>query len=218
MSDRTPTHRHQSTDGRADAPLREDDHPVSVNELLLDQLRTGHAQAQALDALFRQHYAHVYRVLYRLVGDEADDLSQEVFLRLYHQPPQEAVTDVEAWLYRVAMNLGYNALRSQRRRERYRALFGTVTGALGWRRDAADPAGEAMQREEARQVRVILAQLRERDATILLLRHEGLSYREVARAVGVAPSSVGTLLARAERAFRAAYEARYGEWQGGEEG
>jgi RNA polymerase sigma-70 factor, ECF subfamily len=196
---------------------QEDRDAMRVDGLLIERLRVGSAQvrAEALDVLFQQHYARVYAVLYRLVGDEADDLAQEVFLRLYRRPPRETDADLAAWLYRVATNLGYNALRSQRRRERYRDLLGAVTDVLGWQHRALDPALEVAQRQEADQVRAILAALRERDAAILILRHQGLSYREVADALGVAPGSVGTMLARAERAFRELYVSRYG---GPEEG
>jgi RNA polymerase sigma-70 factor, ECF subfamily len=51
----------------------------------------------------------------------------------------------------------------------------------------------------------VLARLSERQVQLLLLRQAGLSYAELADALGVAPGSIGTLLARAERAFRQAY-------------
>jgi RNA polymerase sigma-70 factor (ECF subfamily) len=60
--------------------------------------------------------------------------------------------------------------------------------------------------EDRDRVRACLAVLPDRQATVLLLRHSGHSYREVATALGVAEGSVGVLLARAERAFRRAYE------------
>ena len=57
------------------------------------------------------------------------------------------------------------------------------------------------RRERMAPVREALGHLTEREREILLMRHGGFSYREIADAVGVAPSSVGTLLARAERNF-----------------
>jgi RNA polymerase sigma-70 factor (ECF subfamily) len=68
------------------------------------------------------------------------------------------------------------------------------------------PQDEYLRREERVRVRAALARLPERSAKLLLLRHAGLSYAEIAAAVEVAPGSVGTLLARAERAFVAQYE------------
>jgi len=62
------------------------------------------------------------------------------------------------------------------------------------------------RREERRAVRAALARLNERQAQLLILRQMEFSYAECAAIVGVAPASVGALLARAARAFREAYE------------
>ncbi len=61
--------------------------------------------------------------------------------------------------------------------------------------------------EEIAAVRRALDALNQRDREMLLMKHEGFSYREIAAAVDVAATSVGTLLARAEARFAAAYEA-----------
>ena len=62
-------------------------------------------------------------------------------------------------------------------------------------------------RERKRQV---LAAIKPQFATLLVLRTEGLDYRELASALGVKPGSVGTLLARAESSFRKEFERRHG--------
>jgi len=59
-------------------------------------------------------------------------------------------------------------------------------------------------------VRSVLSVLSWREGALLLLRSEGLSYAEVAAAVQVSPTSVGTLLTRAQQAFRKEYVKRYG--------
>ena len=64
--------------------------------------------------------------------------------------------------------------------------------------------------EDRRQVRVVLAALRRRDATLLLLWAEDSSYADMASAIGVQATSVGSLLRRAQDAFKKAYEVRYG--------
>lgn len=169
------------------------------DEVLLRRLRGG--DASAFDELFRRHYDRVYGILFRLVGTraEAEDVAQEVFLRLYRQPPARA-TNLSGWLYRVATNAGYNALRTANRR-RSRELA-SISGG-----DASAVAVEdaVLGEEEQRRVRAALARLPERAVQLLLLRQVGLSYREVAEVVGVAPGSVGTLLSRASAAFRQAY-------------
>jgi RNA polymerase sigma-70 factor (ECF subfamily) len=75
---------------------------------------------------------------------------------------------------------------------------------------AENPIREVERVEERVRVRTVLAGMKVRDAQLLLLRNTGLSYKEVAEIVDIAPSSVGTLLARAEKAF----EERYRDLEG----
>jgi len=69
------------------------------------------------ETLFQSYYPLVYRRLYYLLGERAaaEDLTQEVFLKLYHQPPRER-SNLGGWLLRVAANLAYNRLRGEERR------------------------------------------------------------------------------------------------------
>jgi RNA polymerase sigma-70 factor, ECF subfamily len=171
-----------------------------TDEQLLDGLRRG--DDTAFERLFLRHYGQVYRVLYSLVGgrEQAEDLAQETFLTLYRLPPAiEPGATLIAWLCRVALNRGYNALRGERR-ERARAERLAESPAL------LDPQAELLRAEERARVRAALARLPERQGKLLLLRHAGLAYAEIAAIVDIAPGSVGTLLARAERAFMAEYE------------
>jgi RNA polymerase sigma-70 factor (ECF subfamily) len=70
---------------------------------------------------------------------------------------------------------------------------------------AADEKVE--QKESVGAVRIVLDQLPERDQQLLLMREEGFKYDEIARVIGVAPASVGTLIARALKKFTALYAA-----------
>lgn len=156
------------------------------------------------EATFQEHWPRVFGVVYRLVGDaaEAEDLALEAFWRLYnHRLKIEG--EVGGWLYRVAMNLGFNALRASQRRWRYEVEAG--------RRSLedtplADPADE-IERDQRRQlVQAALAKMKPRSAQMLVLRHSGLSYAEIGAALDIAPGSVGTLLARAEAEFEGWYQ------------
>ena len=60
-------------------------------------------------------------------------------------------------------------------------------------------------------MREVLGGLKPREAQLLLLRANGLAYRELAQTLGVEPGSVGTMLARAEAEFERRFRARYGE-------
>jgi RNA polymerase sigma-70 factor (ECF subfamily) len=145
----------------------------------------------------------VYGVLFRLLGNraEAEDLTVEAFWRLWERAPQNR-ENVGGWLYRVAMRLGYNALRAARRREHYELQAGHE--ALEWNAPP-EPSRSVEQLQERARVREVLGRMKERDAQLLVLRHSGFSYREIADALGIAPGSVGTLLARAEAEFEQRY-------------
>jgi len=164
---------------------------------------------QDFDALFLAHYAEIYRLLYRIVGnrEEAEDLAQEAFLRLHRSPHLWGASErhehnVRAWLHRVATNLAYNALRHERRSlARQERLVDNPAGDG----TAPDPIEAALRADTQATVRQVLAALPARQGQLLLLRYAGLSYRELAVVVEVAPGSVGTLLARAEVAFEKAY-------------
>ncbi len=179
-----------------------------TDSMLLAGLRSG--EEAAFESLFNRHWRTVYGVLFRLVGtrEEAEDLAQEVFVRLYRNPPTlRDQPSLAPWLYRVATNLGYNALRrgtrEAQRQERAQRLA-DADEAAGLR--AVDPERSSLAEEERLAAREALARLSEREQACLVLRHSGLSYAEVAEALGVRLGSVGTLLARAEERFRRAYE------------
>ncbi len=163
---------------------------------------TARRTEAAFDALFLAHYESVFRQAYRVTGNaqEAEDLAQEAFVRLHRQQfDADREHNVCAWLLKVVTNLAYNAIRGNHRRDqREDVVFDDRTAA-------PDPADEAVRNDEQQRVGLVLRQLPERQATLLLLRHAGLSYGELAAALNVAPGSVGTLLARAHAGFAEAY-------------
>ena len=153
--------------------------------------------------LFDTRFRRLYRYLDRLSGEPelAADLAQETFVRLYERGslPDEP----DAWLITVAMNLFRNARSMQTRRRRLL----TVTRAEGVLGDPApSPFRAEMDVSSRERVRAALDALAERERQLLLLRAEGLSYREIAVTLDVNEASIGTLLARAKRAFREAYD------------
>jgi RNA polymerase sigma-70 factor, ECF subfamily len=189
-----------------------DARPLVEEQDLLERVRSGDETAFA--RLFERHWEPVCRLLVRVTGDAdtAGDVAQEVFVQLYRKPPLDEGVALRAWLYRVALNRGYNTLRADRRRRtREDTVAGDPTTFSG---AGAGPSGsleEVVNRAEERDaVRRALVRLPERQRDCLVLRAEGLSYAEIAAAVGVAPGSVGTILARAERAFKAEFLARRG--------
>jgi RNA polymerase sigma-70 factor (ECF subfamily) len=168
----------------------------------------GRTYDRWFDAAFRAHYPRVVGLLARITGDrgEAEEIAADVFCKLARRG--ESGGDPAPWLYRVASNAGLDALRSNSRRRRREQS----AAAEQWRASASDTALDAVLREERRaRVREILAGLKPRDAQLLMLRAEGLAYKELAEALGIHSASVGTLLARAEAEFERRYRSRYGE-------
>jgi len=181
----------------------------SMKNLKTDVVETTSAESTSstFEALFKEHWAHVYRLLNRLVGDpaEAEDLALETFVRLYQRYPlRENESNPAGWLHRVATNLGLHSIRSWKRRESYEMTAGkyALEETLEER-----PAEVMAQEEERRLVRLALAQLNERQSQLLVMRYSGFSYQEIAEALKLAPTSVGPLLLRAEREFEKHYRA-----------
>jgi RNA polymerase sigma-70 factor (ECF subfamily) len=159
------------------------------------------------EALFRSEYARVARTIARVVRDRgrAEEIAVDVFVKLWRRRHAPA-THSRSWLYRVALRAALDDLRSHVRRERYERLLEWVRP----RRPVATPEEIHAAGEEQRRVRATLASTGGRDAQMLLLRLQEFSYDEMAAILEVKPSSVGTLLTRAEERFRKEYIQRYG--------
>ena len=122
--------------------------------------------------------------------DQAEDVAQEVFLSFGRTslPAGEA----RGWLTVAATHTALNLLRSGRRRTaREEAADDGPT-------DVPDVADLVVTREERSAVRAALGRLPHKQAAALVLRHSGLSYAEVAAALDLSPTSVGTTVRRAE--------------------
>lgn len=168
-----------------------------------------HSAAYDFETVFVEQWPRIYHVLFRLVGDkaEAEDLALETFWKLYRDPPSKG-ENLNGWLYRVALNQGYNALRARKRRSRYEGEAGAQTLD---NYPSPQPENEIARAEQRREVQAALARMKPRSAKLLVLRQSGLSYKELATVINVKPSSVGKLLARAEDEFEKIYRQLQGE-------
>ena len=154
-------------------------------------------------AIFQQHYARIVNILVRLLGDRAhaDDVANDAFWRLYGQPALQTDGNVGGWLYRTAMNLGIDALRMSARRRQHEG----TAGRIAQEHIQDGPLDDLLREETRRRVRRVLSLVKPAQAQLLILRSAGLSYKEIADALEMKATSVGTMLNRAEEEFRNRY-------------
>ena len=185
-------------------------HPEEITLSAADADPAGGRRALSVESLFREHYARIVRLLTRLTGDgaHAEEIAADVFHKLSQRPALLAgQDDLTAWIYRVATNAGLDGLRTNsRRRQREEAAGADVHGGA-----QPDALQNMLREERSSRVREILGGLKPRDAQLLLLRVNGLAYKELAVTLGVEPGSVGTMLARAEAEFERKFRTRFGE-------
>jgi len=157
-------------------------------------------EPEQFQQIFYEHYPIVKRKLHALLRDEAiaDDLAQEVFLRLYRNPPDDPQA-IGAWLHRVLTRIAYDYMdkkarerRLQNKQEQYYDL------------QHSPPSGEdvVIQQMEQAEVQEWLEQLPPRDRQALLMKYSGYSYAEIAEELQLKPPLVGTLLHRATNKLR----------------
>jgi len=159
--------------------------------------------AQEFDTVFAEHWSRVYNVVFRLVGDreEAQDLALETFWQYYRNPPGKQ-DNLSGWLYRVAINLGFNALRARKRRSYYEIEAGSQAIE---NQSLPVPEHELILAERRRAVQDVLTQMKPRSAKLLVLRYSGLNYKELAAVLNMKPTSVGKTIARAHDEFEALF-------------
>jgi len=156
------------------------------------------SEQEAFESLFTAEYARVVRIANRVLADphEAEDVAQEVFID-FHRLHSATAQYGPAWLHRAAAHASLNRLRGAKRRYKRE-----VAQALEEGDRMLDPQQQLEVSEDRRHVRAALARLAPKPAAALAMRASGLSYAEVAQALGVGIGQVGTLLRRAEAALR----------------
>jgi RNA polymerase sigma-70 factor (ECF subfamily) len=149
------------------------------------------------DATFDQQYPGLVRYCMRLTGDRdvAEDIAQESMVRLFDHEVAGPEAGVRAWLFKTATHLVRDRYRVGKNRLRLLEEHPFVPSE-------PETPDRSLERGETRaRAREALDALAPRDREILLMRYSGFTYTEIAQAIDVAPTSIGTLLARAERRF-----------------
>ena len=171
------------------------------------RLRAG--DDEAFNLLVAKYRDPVVRFLYRMVHEPAlaEELAQEVFLRVYrsrkrYQPRAKFST----WLYRIATNVGLNALRDGRMR-RMETSMDVTNGATEGVTVLADPVANAeqemLERERLAQVRRAVEELPEKQRlAVLMHKYQEMDYADIAEVLGCSPSALKSLLFRAYETLR----------------
>jgi RNA polymerase sigma-70 factor (ECF subfamily) len=160
--------------------------------------------------LVTEHQRMVYQLSLNLLGDhnEALDLSQEVFLRVFRTLPGfRGQSTLRTWIYRIVVNQARNRQRFWRRRHRAQqvSLDEHIRnhGELPEQGDGGSPDRQLGQKLLAERIRTALDGLPFDQKTALVLREiDGLSYEEIGFSLGIAVGTVKSRLARAREALR----------------
>jgi RNA polymerase sigma factor (sigma-70 family) len=178
----------------------------------------SHGDRSAFAALVDRHSGRVYRTLYQIVGHDQDaqDLTQEVFLRLYRSLDlYRGDAAFTTWLHRLTVNLALDWLRARKRRPLQVPLEppGESEGPVReLRAHGPTPEEAAVQVERHQELREAIMSLAPDYREVVMLYHfQHLSYQQIADRLGVAVRTVETRLYRAKRQLREALTEREGE-------
>jgi RNA polymerase sigma factor (sigma-70 family) len=160
------------------------------------------------ETVVREHSARVYRLAYRLTGNthDAEDLTQEVFVRVFRSLDSYTPGTFEGWLHRITTNLFLDMAR-RRQRIRFEGLADETESRLGGREPT--PAEAFDDRHLDGDIHAALKALApEYRAAVILCDIEGLSYEEIADTLGVKLGTVRSRIHRGRAQLRQALEHR----------
>jgi RNA polymerase sigma-70 factor, ECF subfamily len=177
-------------------------------------LRVRDDDPTAFQELVQRYQHRLVGVMHHLIGnaDEAEDLAQEVFLRVYRSRKKyHPSAKFSTWLFTIANNLALNTLRTRQRKPTV-SLPAQDSGPLGARpaeqivRDRRSGPMQRLQRQElAAVIRQALEGLNERQRlAVVLNKFEDMNYAEIAEVMGLTTKAVKSLLSRARLNLRCA--------------
>ena len=177
--------------------------PRALTDSMANTIETTAASPLGFDDAFTLHHRAVFRTARAMVRDSglAEDVTQEVFLRLYKNldatPGEELL---RAWLLRVTINVARNTIRGQSRSTAREDNYAKEeTAKSEW--FAVAPDEEYERRVEIEETRRALDKIKEPMRSCLLLKQQGLSYREIATTLQINANNGGSLIARARKEF-----------------
>jgi RNA polymerase sigma-70 factor, ECF subfamily len=172
-------------------------------------LRVRRGDAESFELLLRRHRAPLVNYFCRMVQDRglAEDLAQEVFLRVYRARHRyEAEARFTTWLYRIATNLALNAIRDRKPVAAWAEPVDAQGDPDASRFVDSKPTVEQqlMQSDRQRLIRRAIEALPENQrAAVILHKYQEVDYHQIAKILGVSVSAVKSLLFRAYESLRA---------------
>ncbi len=154
-------------------------------------------EIDAFEELILRYQKPVMNLAYRIVHDPEDarDVAQSVFVKAFAGlPSYDSRYKFFSWLYRIAVNESINYADKRRRRPAPADVWGTVT---------SDPVEETAHAELRERIEAALARLAPRQRALLALSADGLSYKEIGRAIGISETKVKSKLFAARHKLRA---------------
>jgi RNA polymerase sigma-70 factor (ECF subfamily) len=168
-------------------------------------LRFQRGDTLAFQELVERNHSRVIGLVYRFVTDSADaeDLAQEVFLRIYRaRKSYKPTAKFSTWMFRIAANVSLDALRDRANRRDDVSIDRLTEGTDGPRSmpdpDTAPPENRLQRTELQEKVRDAIRTLPEKQQiAVILNKYEGLSYADIAETLACSTMAVKSLLARA---------------------
>jgi RNA polymerase sigma-70 factor, ECF subfamily len=177
-------------------------------------LRVRGDDAKAFQEIVDKYQHRLIGVLTHIVGsaDEAEDLAQEVFMRVYRARGEyHPQAKFSTWMFTIANNVALNALRRRKRKPAYQLEpMLSQSGSMNTRPEetlavavSTEPDRRMRHQELAQVVQLALGQLNERQRlAVVLNKFEDMSYEEIASVIGISTKAVKSLLSRARMQLR----------------
>jgi RNA polymerase sigma-70 factor (ECF subfamily) len=170
---------------------------------LMLRFQTG--DEMAFQELVERNHTRVIGLIYRFINDasDAEDLAQEVFLRIYRaRATYKPTAKFSTWMFRITANVSLNALRSRANRRDDVSIDQVAEGSESPRSvpdlDGHQPDHHLNQQELHEKVQEAIKALPEKQQiAVVLNKYEGMSYADIARTIGCSTMAVKSLLARA---------------------
>lgn len=171
---------------------------ICLNDLLMDSVSSKMTLEQKIEQLFEQFREPIFRYLVVTFGSqtEAEDITQEAFIKLYHAFQEgKQIENLKAWLYRVAHNSALNQIRHQQ--------FISPLGEMEWSEIAnsltdleTNPEEKLLKLERRERLHKAMKILTAQERQCLHLRAAGFRYREIAEIMNIGVPTVGEYLKR----------------------